>query len=146
MPPLAEPSQERLAETASRMHPDCRMCGTGAAGGFRLRFRVQPDGSVRADWLPNRKHGGYADILHGGVIAALLDAAMTNALFARGVAAVTARLSVCYHHPIRLGVPLTVHGRLTDARHPFCTAAEIRQGGRRLAEAAAVFAVPKDGN
>ncbi len=119
------------------------MCGTAAVDGFRLHFCVQADGSVVAEWLPELKHGGYAEILHGGVIAALLDSAMTHALFARGVAAVTARLSVRYRHPICLGIPLIVRGWLTDARHPFCTAAEIRQDGRRLAEASAVFAMPK---
>lgn len=140
MPTLAEPSQERLEETAGRMHSDCRMCGTESDGGFHLRFCVQSDGSIVTDWLPERKHGGYAEILHGGVIAALLDSAMTNALFARGVAAVTARLSVRYRRPVRLGIPLAVHGRLADAAPPlYNVTAEIRQEGRRMADASAMF-------
>jgi len=43
---------------------------------------------------------GYPGILHGGVSASLLDAAMTNYLFHRGIQAYTGDLHVRYLHPI----------------------------------------------
>ena len=135
-----EPSQERLEKTARREHANCLMCGRGHASGIRLQFRVQPEGTVVADYLPDQVRQGYPGLLHGGTIAALLDAAMTNALFARGITALTARLNVRYRHPVRLGVPLTVGGWLVDASLPLCNvAAEVRQAGRRVAQASAVF-------
>jgi len=135
-----EPSQALLEATARREHASCLLCGPEAPAGLHLRFEVQADGAVEACYLPERARQGYDGLLHGGMIAALLDAAMTNALFARGVAALTARLEVRYRRPVRLGLPVTVRGWLVDARSPVCRmAAELRQEERRAVQAAAVF-------
>ena len=117
------------------------MCGRRHASGLRLHFRVQPDGAVTADYMPEPVRQGYRGLLHGGAIAALLDAAMANALFARGITALTARLTVRYRHPVRLGVPVTVRGWLEDATKlpAYSVAAEIRQEGQCVAQASAVF-------
>ncbi len=135
-----EPSQALLEATARREHAACLMCGPEVPAGFRLRFVVQADGAVEACYLPERARQGYGGLLHGGVIAALLDAAMTNALFARGVAALTARLEVRYRRPVRLGQPVTARSWLVDARLPACRmAAELWQDGGRAVQASAVF-------
>jgi acyl-coenzyme A thioesterase PaaI-like protein len=46
---------------------------------------------------------GYANRLHGGVIALLFDAAMTHCLLARELAGVTAELKVRYQFPVAAG-------------------------------------------
>ena len=117
------------------------MCGRGHASGIRLHFRVQADGAVAAEYQPEAARQGYRGLLHGGVIAALLDSAMANTLFARGITALTARLTVRYRHPVRLGVPVTVRGWLEDTTKlpAYNVAAEVSQAGRRVAQASAVF-------
>ena len=144
---ITEPTQAQLEATARREHAGCLMCGQEQAAGLQLRFVVQPDGAVEATYVPGLTRQGYRGILHGGTIAALLDAAMTNALFARGITALTARLSVRYRQPVRLGVPLTVRGWLVDANLPLCNVtAEVRQEGNRAAQASAVFMQIPAGN
>lgn len=105
-----------------------------------MQFRVQPDGAVEAFHQPDAAWQGYSGILHGGMTATLLDAAMTHALFARGVAAVTARLEVRYRQPVRPDQPVRVRGWLVKATPPvYRVAADMRQGAARVAQATAVF-------
>jgi uncharacterized protein (TIGR00369 family) len=140
MPVTTKPSQPLLEATARREHAACLLCGGEPPAGFHLHFMVQPDGAVEAAYLPERARQGYGGLLHGGAIAALLDAAMTNALFARGVAALTARLEVRYRRPVRLGLPVKVRGWLVDVRPPvYRLAAELRQDRGRAVQASAVF-------
>lgn len=135
-----ETSQATMDKIARQEHAECFLCGKNLPNGLRLQFCVQPDQAVQADYLPEAPWQGYRGILHGGLIASLLDSAMTHALFARGIVAVTARLSVRYRHPIRIGVPVMVRGRVIDAKFPACNvAAEIRQDGRLLAQASGLF-------
>ena len=137
---ITEPSQALLDETARREHSDCQMCGRDLPSGLRLQFVLQADGVVEAPYRPDQTRQGYHGLLHGGTIASLLDAAMTNSLFARGITALTARLSVRYLLPVRLGVPVTVRGWLVAAKPPiYNVTAEIRQDGHRAAQASAVF-------
>lgn len=85
--------------------------------GLALRYRVQPDGSVAATFLGNCALEGYMGLLHGGVIACLLDGAMTNCLFARGIAGLTVDLRVRYHAGVVAAEAATVHAWLEDRSH-----------------------------
>jgi acyl-coenzyme A thioesterase PaaI-like protein len=51
---------------------------------------------------------GYSDRLHGGIIALLIDAAMTHCLFARNLTGVTAELKVRYQFPVVASQAITV--------------------------------------
>jgi len=135
-----EPSQTLLDATARRAHAQCCACAQEAESGLRLCFRLQPDHVVEAVHQAQPRLQGYDGILHGGVIAALADAAMTNALFARGVVALTVRLDVRYRLPVRVALPVVVRGWLVSSRPPlFNLAAELRQNGLRMARVSAVF-------
>lgn len=57
-------------------------------------------------------------MLHGGMIASLLDSAMTHCLFMQGVEAVTAELKVRYLHPVPCGSQVTLHARLKETFPP----------------------------
>ena len=73
-------------------------------------------------------------MLHGGVISALLDGAMTNCLFARGIVALTAELVVRFRHPVAINAPVSVIGRITRSASPLhMLEAEIRQRGEIMA-------------
>jgi acyl-coenzyme A thioesterase PaaI-like protein len=77
-------TQTRLQGTRAEAHPFCFVCSPSNPMGLALRYSPQPDRSVAANFLGNCALEGYSGLLHGGVIAALLDGAMTNCLFARG--------------------------------------------------------------
>ncbi len=134
-------SQEALARLGAREHHRCLLCGAAHPGGLRLAFAVQPDGTVEAA-VPSRAFlEGYPGMLHGGAIAALLDAAMTNALFARGLVGLTAELTVRFLAPVRLDRPALVRATLagTRVRPPYCLRAELEQDGQRVARATGKF-------
>lgn len=79
-------------------------------------------------------------MLHGGVIATLLDAAMTHCLFHRGVAAVTADLHVRYVRPVACGSCLEIGAQILKVSHPlFHLRAEIACNGLVGAWAEAKF-------
>lgn len=138
--PLPSPDAATLRDTCRREHPHCFACSDPAEGGLGLRFTVQEDGGVAAAWTCPAGGESYPGIVHGGLIATLLDAAMVHALFARGIAARTGELHVRYRQPVCIGAPVTVQawptqhcGRLWTVR------AELRQGASRCAEARAKF-------
>lgn len=117
--PVSAPDQHILRTTQHQEHAACFLCGATNPAGFKLAFELQPDGTVRASVPCPRMFQSYEGTLHGGVVAALLDSAMTNCLFARGVAAVTARLDVRYRHPVCLdeGAEVTASVSRLGTRH-----------------------------
>jgi len=127
---------------ARQCHPACIACRNEASGGLGVWFEREDDGGVAAHFDCDKKYQGYPDRLHGGVVAMLLDAAMTHCLFAREAAGVTARLSVRYDHPARVGVPAVVRARIVRVhRLLFKIEATLEQLGQVRARAEASFIV-----
>ena len=55
----------------------CLVCGPENPHGLKLNLQVdESTGIVRADFTPNENHVGFERIVHGGLIATLLDEAM----------------------------------------------------------------------
>jgi len=114
-------------------------CRPRGAGGLGLRFEADAEG-VRAEFACDLSYQGYPDRVHGGVIATLLDAAMTHCLFARQVRGYTVRLNIRFHAPLQLGPPAIVRAAVSGARPPlYLLRAEVRQADRRCASAEASF-------
>jgi acyl-coenzyme A thioesterase PaaI-like protein len=69
--------------------------------------------------------------LDGGIVAMLLDAAMTECLLQQGVAGVTGRLTIGYGEPVLVGVPAVVRARVAESRGVLHRVeAEIEQDGQ----------------
>lgn len=133
-------AQDTLELTRSRAHPACAYCGPHAADGLALRLHDDGAGGVRGSYPCPPAAAGYPGLVHGGVASGLLDAAMTNALFARGVVALTGRLSVRYHRPLRLARTATVSAHAAEQRGAWwIVQGEISQDGKVAATAEAWF-------
>jgi uncharacterized protein (TIGR00369 family) len=115
---ITELRQDTLHETGARAHPDCVVCGKANGQGLRLSFRTTEDGGVHATFDCGKAYEGYADVLHGGVVATLLDGAMTNCLFAHGHPGVTAELTVRFRHPVYTGRIATVRAWIERCSRP----------------------------
>jgi len=101
---------------------------------------VAEEGAVEATFPCERVFAGYPGVLHGGIICALLDGAMTNCLFAHGLVAVTADLHVRFRQPVRVNRPALVRARCESGGSPLHRmAAEMLQDGQVVATAAARF-------
>jgi uncharacterized protein (TIGR00369 family) len=137
---LTEPTQEALDQISQHAHPWCVVCTRVHQAGLGLRFKLQDDGSVEARFACNAAYQGYGGVLHGGIAATLLDGAMTNCLFAHGVAAVTAEMTVRFRSPIEVGTPLTARAWISRVHKPlFGVQAELVQEGQVKAMAAGRF-------
>ncbi len=77
----------------------CFCCGKNNPIGLKLNFHRE--GSVvKAEFIPQKLHQGWPGILHGGIIACLLDEAMTYAArLAAGVNCLTAKLEIEIKQP-----------------------------------------------
>jgi acyl-coenzyme A thioesterase PaaI-like protein len=121
-------------------HAGCLLCGVANPWSFGLEFEDDGAGGICTQVCPDKRRQGYDGMLHGGVSAALLDAAMTHCLFHRGVRAVTGDLRVRYPHPVPIGRPLTLRAWIIDAHAPlYRLKAELAEEGRVLAWAQATF-------
>ncbi len=119
----------------------CFVCGAHNPQGLRLRFRVNGD-AVEADWTPRQEHIGFRGIIHGGILATVLDEVMVWA------ASVPTRrfhfaveLTVRYSKPVTVGNPLLVAGRIAHNRGRVIeTAGELRDAaGQVFAKATAKY-------
>jgi acyl-coenzyme A thioesterase PaaI-like protein len=132
-----------LLNTQAEAHPFCFVCSGSNPMGLALRYAPQPDGSVSAAFLGHSALEGYPGLLHGGVIAALLDGAMTNCLFALGHRALTVELKVQYHAGVAAAEQVSLRAWLEDSSHGlFQLRAELSQAGAVKASATGKFMNP----
>lgn len=134
------PFQRRMQRIRALTHARCAVCGATDCQDLHVCFHALPDGSVRGIFEARPDLQGYPNTLHGGMVSTLLDAAMTNCLFAHGFAAVTAELTVRFLHPVAAGRPVTVGAWIERSwRRLHLLAAELRQEGELMATATAKF-------
>jgi len=90
-----------------------------------------------------KKHEGPPGLVHGGIVATLLDHVLARSARAAGHGGLTATLTVTYRRPVHLGVPLLVTGQLVsvDGRRATATARLVAEDdpGTTLAEAEALL-------
>lgn len=80
-----------------------------------MRFEYG-DGTARAHFRIDPRFAGWTRIVHGGVMATVLDEAMAHAAIAAGVRAVTARLEVRFRKAAPIDEMLLVEGRVEGRR------------------------------
>ncbi|HEX3986306.1 MAG TPA: PaaI family thioesterase [Acidobacteriaceae bacterium] len=125
----------------------CFGCGLENPSGLRLRFFIDADLNIVCRLRLAGRFAGPPGHAHGGIIATLLDEAMSKANRARGIVAMTRALDVQYLRPVPLGQPLVLTARhvSTTGRRHHIEGALRDTFGHALATATAVFVtVPPD--
>lgn len=117
----------------------CFVCGPDNPSGLRLVFRREGE-AVVAEFVPREEHVGWEGIVHGGILAAVLDDAMGNVFFLQGYQALTARMEVRFRRPVRPGDRLRVRAWVDreDGR-TLTTRAELVRDGEVVCSARGVF-------
>lgn len=91
----------------------CFVCGQENPIGLKLRFWKEGM-RVCSKFRPSPFHVGFLTVVHGGVVATVLDEAMAWACAAlMGRFSFCAELVVRYLRPVRPGVEYTVFGEIT---------------------------------
>jgi uncharacterized protein (TIGR00369 family) len=122
----------------------CFACGSGNPDGLRLVFEYPEPGRCFAEFVPARRFQGWQDILHGGIIATLLDEGFAHAFGGpdrgrgAGTGAVTAEMTVRFKKPARIGRKLILEGRVVsrDRRVVRCESVLRDESGTEIAAAA----------
>lgn len=105
----------------------CFACGPENAQGLRLRF-VYGNGTAKARWVPKQHFAGWTAMVHGGIVATLLDEAMAHAAIAAGTRAVTGRLEIRFRKAAPINAPLIAEGRVEGRRGRMLTLAATVSG------------------
>ena len=94
----------------------CFCCGSKNQIGLQLHFTETPEGRMRTFWTPRREHQGFKDIVHGGLVATVLDEVMVRFLYLRGIHAVTAGMETKWAEPVRAGSAYRFEGWIAQDR------------------------------
>jgi uncharacterized protein (TIGR00369 family) len=96
-----------------KRYPQCFVCGDKNPIGLNVAFYSDNEG-VKAEYTAGRHFEGYKDILHGGIVSALLDEVMIRAVLARGVFSLTSEMKVKFKKMVKIGDKLSLEGRLVE--------------------------------
>lgn len=117
----------------------CFVCGLENPFGLHLHFYDNGDDEAWTDFTVQPNHQGFPGVVHGGIVAAILDEAGARVMMTQdGLRmGMTAKMEIRYRQPVQLGVPLRAVGkRVKDRGRLFAAHAEIRDAaGQVLAEA-----------
>jgi uncharacterized protein (TIGR00369 family) len=134
-------ASENLISLPHTAHNRCFGCGAANPGGLQLEFLLAEDGSVVSlSTVPDRFEGPEG-LLHGGIIATLLDEAMSKAVRAQGLTAMTRQMEVDYLHPVPSGAPVRIEGRMvrSEGRKHWTEARILNEKAVVLARAKGLF-------
>ncbi len=121
-------------------HARCVVCGDLNPRSLKLTFQPTEKSAVTARFQAHPELQGYSGILHGGVIASLLDAAMTHCLFFQKVQAVTGDLHVRFVRSVPCRSSLEIRAWVLSAHPPlYRLRAEIFLADQVVAWAEAKF-------
>ena len=131
---------------AVKSHPQkknlCFACGPDNPHGMHLKFTQEGNRFV-CNFRLGKRYTGPPGHCHGGIIATILDDAMSKLNKLRQVVAVTSRMTVEYIKPVPLNQPLRVesHELSKRARRLTHTAEISDETGKLLARSKGTFII-----
>lgn len=127
----------------------CFVCGVDNHNGLQMKFYEHSPGEVHAEIIVPEHFRGYPGVVHGGIIAAMLDEVAGRTFMGDGIPRfmVTARLAVRYRRPVPVNKLLVLKGHAGEdkGKVAFATGEIYDENGEILAEAELVLSnVPED--
>lgn len=80
-----------------------------------LKLKLLGPGYIELEVKPNEQHTNAMDLVHGGLIMSIGDAAMGNAIRSLGIKGVTVDCSVSFPGAARLGDTITARAKVVKA-------------------------------
>lgn len=125
----------------------CFACGELNEHGLHLDLHIEGE-KCWTELALSSAFQGWEDIVHGGIVATILDEVMGWALASTDAWGVTARMSVAYRRPVQVGRRIRAEGWLVERRRRLlATAARLldAETGAELATAEGVYvAAPEE--
>jgi uncharacterized protein (TIGR00369 family) len=117
----------RLNDTSS--YQACFGCGLRNDVGLQLVFRLEGN-EVVTEFTPDVRFQGFPGVVHGGILATLLDETLSRTATVEGRWMMTGRLEIRYRRAALLGQALRVTARTLSSRSRMVQA----EGEIRLAD------------
>jgi uncharacterized protein (TIGR00369 family) len=117
----------------------CFVCGEKNAAGLKLRLRMDHERGESAAEVTFPAHfQGWAGVVHGGLLATVLDEALIYAAGARGFKCVTGEVTVRFIKPASTGVTYALRGRFVEdkGRIVLAESSLLDADGKEIARAA----------
>jgi acyl-coenzyme A thioesterase PaaI-like protein len=95
----------------------CFVCGQRNPFGLHLVFRID-NNTIVAEFQPREEHQGFPGVIHGGIVAAVLDEALgrTSLLAKNPEWSMTGRLEIRYRRYVPYGPLLRIRASLETER------------------------------
>jgi uncharacterized protein (TIGR00369 family) len=125
-------ADQSFPTSALRKQPNslhCFACGIENSCGLQIHFYDNGENEVHANFTVPEQFQGYPGVVHGGILATMLDELLGRAVMARdpNTFMVSAKLTVRYRKPVPTGQPLELSGKVVRRRGRIATSkAEIR--------------------
>jgi acyl-coenzyme A thioesterase PaaI-like protein len=97
---------------------ECFVCGVDNPFGLKLSFYDAGPGKVTSEYIVSEHFNGYPGVVHGGVVAAMLDETLARAFFsgAPDRFMYTAKLTTRYRKPVPTGKLIRLEGEVIKDR------------------------------
>lgn len=104
------PDQAPRAGDLNNAANGCFVCGPNNPIGLGVKFRLEGELCV-AEFTPDKRHMGYENVTHGGILFSLLDDVMANCLWLQGIACFTGKADIRYREQLAIGTPVRLEGQ-----------------------------------
>lgn len=129
---------------------NCFVCGISNSIGLKLKIYSHDDGSISSSFNAPDQFQGYPGVLHGGIVASILDeisgrALLTDVLVPRFM--FTGKLEVKYRKNVPINQPLTAIGKIIKIKGKYAEgwAGLYNSKNELLAEAKSILVdIPTD--
>jgi uncharacterized protein (TIGR00369 family) len=134
-------NMEHLTPLVHAAQNRCFGCGPANPAGLHLDFYVAEDQSVVCMPVVAGTFEGPPSLLHGGIIATLLDEAMSKSVRVRGLTAMTRQMEIEYLRPVPSATEIKVVGKLvrSEGRKHWTEAHIFNDKAKVLATAKGLF-------
>ena len=122
----------------------CYACGKNNTKGLQLEFSFdKQDQCIETTFVPSDDYQGWQGVVHGGIIATLMDECMAKLAQFMGYRVVTASLNMRFKDVAKTNEPLSVRGEITKLSKKliYSKAAVKGEDGKVIAEAQAKLMV-----
>jgi len=93
----------------------CFVCGKENPRGLKIRVSYQPEARrAETELTLEREFQGWQEVVHGGILATLLDELMAHAVWRFAGPGVTLGLEVAYKKPLKPGEAIRVWGTVAE--------------------------------
>lgn len=95
----------------------CFVCGSLNNSGLKLQFQLDKEKrAIVTEFVPQKTHQGFKDIVHGGIIGLILDECMVNLTWKLGLNAVSAEYTVRLINPANIGKRLVFSAKIVSEK------------------------------